>query len=81
MDYFTNMPNYYNNMYYPSSNIKNIRMPSPVADRFAPGGFILPFALGFATAPLILPPARPRPYPYQQYQPYTPDYYNYQVFK
>ena len=49
MDYFTNMPNYYNNMYYPSSNIKNIRMPSPVADRFAPGGFILPFALGFAT--------------------------------
>lgn len=78
MDYFTNMPNYYNNMYYPSSNIRNMRRPAPVADRFIPGGFILPFALGFATAPLVLPPARPKLYPYQQYPPY---YYNYPVYR
>lgn len=78
MDYFTNMPNYFNNMYYPSGNVRNMRMPMPIANRFVPGGFILPFALGFATAPLVLPSARPRPYPYQQYPPY---YYNYQVYR
>lgn len=82
MDYFNNIPNYniptyYNNMYY--SNNKNIKQINQ--DRFIPGGFILPFALGFATAPLILPPARPKPYQYQvQYPPYYYNY-NYQVYK
>lgn len=41
-------------------------------ERIGPGGFILPFALGFATAPLVLRPRpmyynftpRPNPYPY-----------------
>ena len=81
MDYFTNMPNYYNNMYYPNSNTRNIRRPALVADRFVPGGFILPFALGFATAPLVLPSARPRPRPYPPYPPYPPYYYNYPVYR
>ena len=83
MDYFNNIPNYYNNMYYDNS-FRNTRQPIKVADRFIPGGFILPFALGFATAPLVLP--RPRPYyqpypPYPPYQPYQPYYYNYPIYK
>lgn len=82
MDYFNNMPNYYNNMYYDNGfrNSTMTRQPMPVANRFVPGasGFILPFALGFATAPLVLP--RPRPY-YPIYQPYPPYYYNYPVYR
>jgi len=54
------MPNYNNNMY--STN--------PSQDRIFPGGFILPFAAGIATAPLFYGPNyyRPRPYP----MPYPP---------
>ena len=38
------------------------------------GGFLLPFALGFVSSPLIFEATRPRPmygpYPYPQYFPY-----------
>lgn len=63
-----NMPYYYQNIpkYYPVNNIRgNNRL----------GGFILPFALGFASGPLVLGGLggypRPNYYPYQPY-PYYP---------
>ncbi len=45
-------------------------------DRFA-GSFFLPFALGFASAPLIL---RPRPYAYPPYPYYSYNYNNYNYY-
>ena len=48
-------------------------------NRYTPIGFFLPFALGFATAPLVLKPRPYYPYNpyYQQYNPYyNKNYYN-----
>lgn len=54
-------------MYY--RNFNNNRL-------VGPGSFILPFALGFATAPLVLKPKQTY-YPYPYYYPYYPYYQNY----
>lgn len=37
---------------------------------YSTGGFLVPFALGFATAPLFIRP-RVQYYPYQAYGPYS----------
>lgn len=68
--YYYPRPTTYYNYNAPNTNYRN--------NRLVPGGFILPFALGFATAPLVLPPFynRPRP-PYYGPRPpyYGPVYY------
>lgn len=70
---------------YPNYNVNNFRtqgsmrqMPRRpmMGNRFG-GGFVLPFALGFLTAPLLTGGYN-RPvyyYPYQPYPPYTYYYY------
>lgn len=69
MQYNNNMPYYRNNMQhfkpYPPFNMKQ-------NDRF--GGFLLPFALGFVSSPLIFGATRPRPYPYYPAPGYFPYY-------
>ena len=53
-------------------NYKPYYRPNNNNNRF--GGFLLPFALGFVSSPLIFGATRPRPmygpYPYPQYFPY-----------
>ncbi len=45
----------------------------PQPNRFG-GGFVLPFALGFLSAPLLTGGVRPYPYRPYQYGPYYPYY-------
>lgn len=62
MNYTNIMPYNHNNMYrYPNN-------------RFNSGGFLLPFALGFVSSPLLFGATRPRP-PY--YPIYGPNYFPY----
>lgn len=76
MPYIYNIPYSYGNLY--RKNIKN-NYYSPNNNRIGFGGFILPFALGFASAPLVLNNPRPNYYPYYpntSYNYYNPYYYN-----
>lgn len=66
MNYTNIMPYYSNNMY---------RSPGP-NDRFGNSGFLLPFALGFVSSPLIFGATRPRPYYGPVYGP-RPGYFPY----
>ena len=74
MQYSNSMPYYQNNMQYSGNN--QLRAPRPMPyrpnNRFG-GGFLLPFALGFVSSPLIFGATRPRPYPYYP----APGYYPY----
>ena len=71
MKYSNIIPYYPYNM-YPSNLVRHTR---PTNDRFmGPGGFLLPFALGFVSSPLIFGATRPRP-PYAPI--YGPTYYPY----
>ncbi len=82
--------NEYVNPYYNQNETRNMNRPGPNPgrpprprppmnqnNRFG-GGFVLPFALGFLSAPLltggIRPYPRPYPYPYQYPQYYYPYY-------
>lgn len=58
--------------YYPNNNYNYVRNYRYQNNRFFPGAFALPFALGFLTGPLVL---RPRPYYYGPPVPYYPNYY------
>ena len=63
---------------------RQVARPRPIGPRPGPGfnnrpiggsNFLLPFALGFATSPLIFGATRPRPYYYPYpYYPYYPYY-------
>ena len=71
--YFNNIPYYQENMYNQSRYNTSYRRPGPprppinnLNRPIGPGGFLLPFALGFVSSPLIFGATRPRPY----YQPY-----------
>lgn len=70
MYYYNNIPTYQNNMY----DVKPTCCSNPQTSKderlIGGGGFLLPFALGFASSPLILGPPRP---PY--YGPPRPPYY------
>lgn len=61
--------------YYPRPNTYYLQNNRYGNNRLIPGGFILPFALGFATAPLVLPGYRPRPYYHPRPPYYGPIYY------
>ncbi len=68
----------YNNIPYYSDNMHRAKQVQPFRpgpgfnNRFG-GGFLLPFALGFVSSPLIFGATRPRPYvPY-----YGPGYFPY----
>ncbi len=69
-----------NLLYYPNNMYRNtVRPMQPVRPGFnndrliGGGGFLLPFALGFVSSPLIFGATRPRPYgPY-----YGPGYFPY----
>lgn len=68
MSYTNNIP-YYNRNIYTNS----YRRPGPpMNNRFGLGGFAVPFALGFLSAPLFY---RPNYYPYPNYGYYRPYYY------
>ncbi len=82
--YYNSVPYYPQNMY--SANVRNLnRQPGPPMGGRPPrpgnnpgrfgGGFLLPFALGFVSSPLIFGATRPRPIygPYPPY-PYYPYY-------
>ena len=81
MKYNNIMPCYSGNMYQPGLTRAAVTrpgfMPGP-NDRFiGPGGFLLPFALGFVSSPLIFGATRPRPYG-PVYGPYpAPGYFPY----
>lgn len=83
MPYNNIIPSYPQNMYYyntyPTNNrqySKEVRPRPPMGGGNRPfgGGFLLPFALGFVSSPLIFGATRPRP-PY--YGPYYGPYYPY----
>ena len=78
--YYNSVPYYSQNMY--NTNVRNLNrrpappmggrppMPNNNPGRFG-GGFLLPFALGFVSSPLIFGATRPRPiYPPYPYYPY-----------
>ena len=83
---YNNIMSYYPENMYTSTSLSSdlVRQPGPPRPRppMGPGpgnrpfggGFLLPFALGFATSPLVLGPPRPRPYygPYYGPGPYGP---------
>ena len=70
MSYTNNIPYYSGNIYRNS-----YRRPGPPKNnRFGLGGFAVPFALGFLSAPLFY---RPNYYPYPNYGYYRPNYYYY----
>lgn len=76
MYYTNNIPYYSNNMYNfrgPSVNTYSYSNRYPNNNRLigGAGGFAVPFALGFLSAPLLL---RPNYYPYG-YNPYYRPYY------
>lgn len=77
MKYNNIMPYYSYNM-YPNNSVSGVKpMPYPArpGDRLiGPGGFLLPFALGFVSSPLIFGATRPRP-PYAPI--YGPGYFPY----
>lgn len=86
--YFNNNIPYYSQNMYTTENLD--RRPMPIRPPMEPnnrpigfggGGFLLPFALGFATSPLILGNNRPRPFygpgPYYGPMPPRPGYYPY----
>ncbi|MGM9878914.1 MAG: hypothetical protein ACI31R_02685 [Bacilli bacterium] len=77
MPYNNIMSSYPQNMYYysnPSYVRQNPQMvrprPGMPGDRPFGGGFLLPFALGFVSSPLIFGATRPRPPYYGSYYPY-----------
>lgn len=78
--YYNSVPYYSQNMYTRNGNNINNR-PIPMGGRPPrpgnnPGrfgeGFLLPFALGFVSSPLIFGATRPRPYPPYPPYPYYP---------
>ena len=76
--YFNNIPYYSQNMYSSSYRNDLNRQPGPPRPPMGgpsrpvgPGGFLLPFALGFVSSPLIFGATRPRP----GYGPYYGPYY------
>jgi len=78
MYYTNNIPYYSNNMYpylHSYGNRSSMNRRYPVNNRIVGGvgGFAVPFALGFLSAPLLL---RPNYYPYG-YNPYYRPYYPY----
>ena len=73
--YVNNIPYYNQNMYNYTYDNQNTRKPLPPQNRpIGPGGFLLPFALGFATSPLILGQGPRPPFPPPYYGP-VPNYY------
>ncbi len=71
--YYNNiMPNPRRNMYGPY--VKNNYQRIPQNNRYVGGGFLLPFALGFVSSPLIFGATRPRPPYVQGPYPYYPYY-------
>ena len=83
MSYNNIIPNYPGNMYLDNSirqanhNPGFTPRPHP-GDRIGPGGFLLPFALGFVSSPLIFGATRPRPMYGPVYgAPYPPGYFPY----
>ena len=72
--HYNNIMSYYpNNMY--NASLRNNYPRRPVNNnRYVGGGFLLPFALGFVSSPLIFGATRPRP-PYYGPTPYP--YYPY----
>lgn len=70
---------HYNNImsYYPRNMYGNFprNNSNQTNNRYMGGGFLLPFALGFVSSPLIFGATRPRP-PYYGPTPY-PSYYPY----
>ena len=80
---YNNTMHYYPNNIYLDNTVRQMRPrpgfgPGPRPgfnnNRIGPGGFLLPFALGFVSSPLIFGATRPRPYPY--YGP-GPGYFQY----
>ena len=81
MSYNNIIPNYPGNMYF-NNSVRQVTTPHPgftpgprPGDRLiGPGGFLLPFALGFVSSPLIFGATRPRPI---YGPPYGPGYFPY----
>lgn len=79
MPYNNIIPNNYQNMYRqpprrPGGPGRPGPGPRPNTNSYN-GGFLLPFALGFAASPLLYGATRPRPYYYNPYPyPYYPYY-------
>ena len=65
--YVNSMPYYPHNMRFNTNQLRQ-----DPNNRF--GGFLLPFALGFVSSPLIFGATRPRPMPYYP-APYNPGGY------
>ena len=73
MYYYNNIPTYQNNMYGMRNQYQR-PIPNRPGNRPFGGGFLLPFALGFVSSPLIFGAANPRPPFYGPYPP-PPPYY------
>ena len=69
---YNNIPYYSDNMYR-ARQVQSFRPGPGFNNRFG-GGFLLPFALGFVSSPLIFGATRTRPY-YGPY--YGPGYFPY----
>lgn len=75
--YVNSIPYYNGNMYrssYRQFSPMGGRPRPPMGNRPFGGGFVLPFALGFLSAPLLL---RPNYYPNYYYRPPYQNYYPY----
>ena len=67
---YNNIMSYYPQNMYVSNNLRDCssrqlgpgRPRPPMGPGNRPGGFLLPFALGFVSSPLIFGATRPRPY-------------------
>lgn len=69
--HYNSIPYYSDNIPVSNNYSSSMRRPYPNNNRI--GGFLFPFALGFASSPLIFGATRPRPYPYYP----APGYYPY----
>ncbi len=82
--HYNNIMTYYPQNMYDRSSINSVRRPYPMRPPMqgpgsnnrpiGGGGFLLPFALGFVSSPLIFGATRPRPPYYGPYNPYYPYY-------